>query len=251
MAEDKLRLDKLVQSRHPELSRSTIVNLIKQGLVSVDGQVLGRPGALVHPACELIVDLRLSKYVSRAGFKLEYALKHFEVKVNNLIALDAGISTGGFTDCLLQHGVARVYGVDVGHGQTSPKILTDSRVVIFEKINLRTFSSLPELVDLVTLDLSFISVLKVIKNVSQLMKPEAMLLVLVKPQFELEQTLIGSGGIVRKAELRELAIKKVVSGVTAEYFTCMGVYELPILGGDGNQEFMAYFLKQKKGKDAN
>ena len=161
----KMRLDALVQQKHPQLSKTFIQSLIMQGKVKVGGFAVTKAGTSVYSDELLEIDLEQPKYVSRAGFKLEKALQYFSIDVHDLVALDAGLSTGGFTDCLLQHGIKKVYGVDVGYGQAHEKIRQNSKVVVLEKTNLRHLNSLPELVDLVTLDLSFISVVKVMPAV--------------------------------------------------------------------------------------
>ena len=183
------------------------------------------------------------KFVSRAGYKLEKALEFFNVPVQDCVVLDAGLSTGGFADCLLQHGAKKIYGIDVGYGQAHEKIRRDPRVVVMEKTNLRYLDSLPELVDLVTLDLSFISVLKVIPAIKKLMKPEGNLIVLIKPQFEARREQVGKGGIVKDPAVHEQVIRDIVQGITQEGFSYIGVTDSPITGTDGNKEFLAYFKR--------
>lgn len=238
----KLRLDQLILSQHPELSRTFIQSVIMQGKVFVDGQKVDKPGMQVAQDAVLVLDLQEPKFVSRAGFKLEKALDHFAIDVTNAVAMDAGLSTGGFTDCLLQRGAQKVYGIDVGYGQVHEKIRNDARVIIMERINLRNVQELPELVDIVTLDLSFISVLKVIEVVKRLLKPAGKLVVLIKPQFESERDQIPRGGIIRDAAVQMQAIAKVTEGIQAQGFNYLGYVESPITGADGNKEFLAYFV---------
>lgn len=214
-----------------------------QGKVSVDGVVVTKGGVSVDESARIVVDESAERYVSRAGYKLEHALTHFAIDVHGLVALDAGISTGGFTDCLLQHGVTRVYGVDVGYGQVHEKIRTDKRVQVIERTNLRYLTTLPELVDVVTLDLSFISVLKVLPAVTKLMKPSAQLIVLIKPQFEAERADVERGGLITDPEVHKRVIDGVVAGITALGFIFKGVSPSPILGATGNQEFLAHFIR--------
>jgi 23S rRNA (cytidine1920-2'-O)/16S rRNA (cytidine1409-2'-O)-methyltransferase len=240
----KKRLDQIIGERHPELSRTIIQSLITQGKVTVEGTVVTKAGQQYADTVKITVDAQLPKYVSRAGFKLEKALDYFNIDVKDKVALDAGLSTGGFTDCLLQRGIARVYGVDVGYGQVHEKIRNDARVVVMEKTNLRNLDTLPELVDIVTLDLSFISVLKVIDVVRRLMKDKAGLVVLIKPQFEAGKHQVGKGGIVRDAAVHEQVVKDVVAGIESHGFTSMGTTDSPIEGSAGNKEFLAYFLKK-------
>jgi 23S rRNA (cytidine1920-2'-O)/16S rRNA (cytidine1409-2'-O)-methyltransferase len=214
-----------------------------QGKISVDGKVNTKPGTMITVDAVLSYDLQEPKYVSRAGFKLEKALEHFAIDVTNAIAMDAGISTGGFTDCLLQHGAKKVYGIDVGYGQVHEKIRNDPRVILMERTNLRELKNLPEPVDIVTLDLSFISVLKVMDAVDAILKPRGKLIVLIKPQFEARKEEVGRGGIIKDPKIHQEVIKRVTTGVESHGYQCHGVIESPIFGATGNKEFLAYFSK--------
>lgn len=216
-----------------------------QGQVRVDGTVVTKPGTQVAEDAVIELAHEEPRYVSRAGFKLERALDYFKIDVHGLTVLDAGLSTGGFTDCLLQHGAAKVYGVDVGYGQVHEKIRHDPRVVVMERTNLRTLAGLPEPVDLVTLDLSFISVLKVIPSVVNMLKPDGRLIVLIKPQFEAGRHDVQRGGIVKDPAVHERVIKDITAGIQAYGFECHGVIDSPIAGAQGNKEFLAYFTKKQ------
>ena len=242
----KVRLDLLVQTKLPGVSRTYVFNLIKHGCVRVDGLVSTKPGQQFLPDVQISCETSAPKYVSRAGLKLEHALIQFKIDVVGKIVLDAGLSTGGFTDCLLQHGASKVYGVDVGTNQAHPKIRADARVHVLEQTNLRYLENLPELVDLVTLDLSFISLLKVICNISKFLKPAGLLIILIKPQFEVGPDYIGAGGIVKDLKVRDLAVKNVITGVEQAGFIFQGLIDSPILGGDGNCEYLAYFIQIAK-----
>ena len=212
-----------------------------QGKVKVEGRVVTKPGASVLTDALIECDEDRPKYVSRAGFKLEKALSEFKIDVKDKVILDAGISTGGFTDCLLQNGAKKIYGIDVGYGQVHEKIAYDSRVVVMERTNLRELKELPELVDLVTLDLSFISVLKIIGTVKNLMKPNAQLVILIKPQFEAEKEQVGRGGIIKDAAVHDEVIGKIKIGLEQHGFECLGVISSPIEGSSGNKEFLGFF----------
>lgn len=240
---DKKRLDLVVIEKMPQLSRRQVQSLIMQGRVTVDGQRITKPGHPVAPESVIVAHEEMPRYVSRAGFKLEKALEHFTINVSDLVALDAGISTGGFTDCLLQHGVRKIYGIDVGYGQVHEKIRSDTRVTILERTNLRTLRDVGELVDLITLDLSFISVLKVMEAVKALLKPNGQLIVLIKPQFEAGRHQVPRGGIIKDSAVHKTVVEHVVEGIKEHGFSCIGVIESPILGVDGNKEFLAYFKK--------
>lgn len=248
MKSAKQRLDILVHQQHPSSSRQQIQSWIMQGLVKVDGVIITKAGQLVTADSVITIDVQDPKYVSRAGFKLEKGLTAFNLDVRGLVALDAGLSTGGFTDCLLQHGVAKVYGIDVGYGQVHEKIRHDPRVVVMERTNLREVRDVGQLVDLVTLDLSFISVLKVMEAVCSVLMPQGKLLVLIKPQFEAGKREVGRGGIVKDPAVHERVIADVVQGVEQHGFTCKGVIESPIQGTMGNKEFVAYFERKAESR---
>jgi 23S rRNA (cytidine1920-2'-O)/16S rRNA (cytidine1409-2'-O)-methyltransferase len=243
----KQRLDSLVQAQHPNLTRNQIQSFILQGKVKVEGVVISKPGTSVRPDSLIELAILEPKYVSRAGFKLEAALQKFGIDVTGLVVMDAGISTGGFTDCLLQHGAQRVYGVDVGVGLVHEKVAQDSRVVLLEKTNLRLLNRLPEPIDLATLDLSFISLLKVMPAVKGLLKPEARILSLIKPQFEADRQDIHRGGLVISPEVHQKVIEKIRLGMAECGYQMVDVMESPVKGAaSGNTEFLAYFVPVAK-----
>lgn len=244
MAEKKKRLDQLIGERMPQYSRQQIQSWIMQGKVYVEGVPVIKPGTMVADDVSVNVEVYEQKYVSRAGFKLEKALDFFNIDVTGLIVLDAGLSTGGFTDCLLQRGAKKVYGVDVGYGQVHEKIRNDPRVVVLERTNLRHVGNLGELVDLVTLDLSFISVLKIMDAVDGLIKTNGMMIVLIKPQFEAGKHNVSRGGIVRNPAVHHAVIDAVTAGIVMHGYECVGVIESPIEGTTGNKEFLAYFVRK-------
>lgn len=239
----KKRLDHLVHEQFPQYSRRQIQSWIMQGKVTVDDRVVTKSGTQVLPDAVLVLNVEEPKFVGRAGFKLEKALDYFKVDVSGLVVLDAGLSTGGFTDCLLQRGVKKVYGVDVGYGQVHEKIRMDERVEVLERTNLRKVRDVGERVDLVTLDLSFISILKVMDAVVAVLKDDGQLIALIKPQFEAEKKDVGRGGIIKDPKIHEEVIKKVVAGIEQYGFICIGWTESPIFGASGNKEFLAYFKR--------
>ena len=239
----KERLDKIVQQQHEHLTRNQVQGFIMQGKVKVNGVVVTKVGTPVAADALIEVDATVPKYVCRAGFKLEGALDAFKPDLKDKVVLDAGLSTGGFTDCLLQYGAKKVYGVDVGYGQVHEKIRKDSRVEVLERTNLRYLKSLAEKVDAVTLDLSFISVLKVMDAVLNVLKPDGFLIVLIKPQFEASRDDVGRGGIVKEEEVHEEVIKTVTQGIIARGFELRGLITSPLTGMDGNKEFLAYFQR--------
>lgn len=242
----KKRLDVAVQELYPQLTRNQIQSFIMQGFVKVNDAVVTKSGAQVKPDDVIVVSHEQPKYVCRAGWKLEKALDVFSIDPAEKVILDAGLSTGGFTDCLLQRGASKVFGVDVGHGQVHEKISQDPRVQVMERTNLRHLESVGELVDLVTLDLSFISVLKVMPAVSNLIKPGGELVVLIKPQFEAERHEVSRGGIVKEEAIHKRVVAAVIDGIVSFGFIHQGTTESPIEGTMGNKEFLAYFLKAHK-----
>jgi 23S rRNA (cytidine1920-2'-O)/16S rRNA (cytidine1409-2'-O)-methyltransferase len=242
----KIRLDQLLLERYPEYSRRQIQSWIMQRKIIFDGKVLDKPGMQVNQDLDISLDIEVPKYVSRAGFKLEKALDHFGVTVEGLTVVDAGLSTGGFTDCLLQRGAQKVIGIDVGYGQVHEKIAQDSRVAVVERTNLRhiTLETTGQLVDMVTLDLSFISILKVMGAINQVLKPGGKLITLIKPQFEAEREQVGRGGIIKDEAVHQEVIQKVVQGIEGYGYEFCGVTDSPIFGAQGNKEFLALFIKR-------
>jgi len=233
-----------VHELFPEYDEKHIHSWIMQGKVFVDGEKIIKPGEQVTDDAKITHSIEEQKFVSRAGLKLEKALDHFKIDVKDLVVMDAGISTGGFTDCLFQRGAQKVYGVDVGYGDVHEKIRTDERLVLLEKTNLRILESVGELVDVVTLDLSFISVISVMPTVCKILKKNGKLIVLIKPQFEASRDEIGAGGIVRDDNIRHAIVNVVVKGITQYNFECEGVIDSPITGTKGNKEFLAYFIRK-------
>lgn len=240
---EKKRLDQLIHEREPHYSRAQIQSWIMQGKVSIEGKIITKPGTIVAVDSNFTYDFKEPKYVSRAGFKLEKALEHFTIDVHGYVVMDAGLSTGGFTDCLLQNGAQKVFGIDVGYGQVHEKIRNDPRVEVMERTNLREVRDLGQLVDLVTLDLSFISVLKVMDAVNAVLKPQGKLIVLIKPQFEARKEEVGKGGIIKDPKIHEKVIAHVTAGIQGHGYSLIGVIESPIEGSTGNKEFLGYFVR--------
>lgn len=239
----KIRLDALLAQQYPQFTRAQIQSFIMQGRAYVEGKVVTKAGTQVPASSKVALHVEEQRFVCRAGYKLDHALSYFNIDVTGLIVLDAGLSTGGFTDCLLQRGAKRVYGVDVGYGQVHEKIRADARVIVLERTNLRYLKKLDEKVDLITLDLSFISVLKVMDAVCQLLNSSGKLVVLIKPQFEAEKGEVPHGGIIKDPKKHDEIVSKVASGIENFGFECQGITESPILGGSGNKEFLAYFKR--------
>ncbi|XP_057977032.1 uncharacterized protein LOC131164088 [Malania oleifera] len=239
----KRRLDEICLERFQQYSRTFIQSWILQGKVFVDGKVVNKAGTPVSDKAIVQIMAEIPKYVCRAGYKLEAAIEQLGIEIAGKVVLDAGLSTGGFTDCLLQYGASFVYGVDVGYGQVADKIRHDERVCVTERTNLRYLSELPQKVDLVTLDLSFISILLVMPAVVNVMKEEAMLVTLVKPQFEAHRSQVGSGGIVRDPMVHREVLERIIKGVEDFGFHTKGWIESPLKGAEGNVEFLVCFTR--------
>jgi len=236
----KSRLDRLLVERGLADSRQKAQALIMAGGVRVDGRPAEKPGQTVASECRIEV-LERPPYVSRGGVKLQAALDHFTIRVAGRVCLDVGASTGGFTDCMLQRGAARVHAVDVGSGQLDWKLRTDPRVILHENLNARYLrpQDIGEPVDLAVCDVSFISVTLVLPAIVPLLQIEGELVILIKPQFESGKGKVGKGGIVREPELHQAACRRVDQAVRSLGFET-GIIESPILGAEGNREFLLY-----------
>lgn len=236
----KIRLDRLLILRGLAAGREQARSLITAGDVLVNGFPVSKAGALVPAAASISLKALPQPYVSRGGLKLAAALDHFHLNVTGLVALDVGISTGGFTDCLLQRGVRQVYGVDVGYGQLAWQLRQDPRVILLERTNIRHLptEAIPEKVDLAVVDVSFISLKLVLPRLLLFLKPGARLLALIKPQFEVGKGKVGKGGVVREEDLRQQVLTEMHSFAQSLGLTVHGVLPSPILGPKGNQEYL-------------
>lgn len=236
----KLRVDQLLVERGLAESREKAQALIIAGDVMIDGQRADKPGRSVPADChvELLAGL---PYVSRGGVKLAAALDHFAVDVTGLVCLDVGSSTGGFTDCLLQRGAARVWAIDVGRGQLDWRLRNDPRVEVREDVNARflTAEDIPERFDLAVCDASFISTTLLLPAIAPLLRERGEMIVLVKPQFESARGEVGKGGIVRDPALHQAACDRVRACAEKLGFRT-SIIESPILGAEGNREFLLY-----------
>jgi 23S rRNA (cytidine1920-2'-O)/16S rRNA (cytidine1409-2'-O)-methyltransferase len=242
----RIRLDLALVQRGLCPSREQAKRLIMAGEVMLGDEVMSKPGWLVRDDALLKVKTP-PRFVSRGGLKLEGALEHFGIAVTGLTAMDVGASTGGFTDCLLQRGAVKVYAFDVGTNQMVWKLRSDPRVICRENFNVRHLQpeDVPELVDLIVGDVSFISLTLVLPGALSVLKPGGQSLVLVKPQFELSRDEVGKGGIVRESELHEKACMRIRSFVEGRpELEWRGLTESSIQGTDGNREFLAWFKKR-------
>jgi len=241
----KKRLDSLIVERNFAPSREKAQALILAGKVRVEGQNAVKPGQLI--AADARIDVEASaKYVSRAGAKLEAALTHFHVPVDRKVCMDVGTSTGGFTDCLIQSGAARVHAVDTGAGQIAWSLRSDPRVVLHERCNARylVFGDIGEQVDVIACDVSFISVTLLIPALVPFLRPEGDWIILVKPQFEAGRESVGKGGIVRDPSAHQFACDKVAGALRNLNFA-VSLTDSPILGAEGNREFLLHATKRR------
>jgi 23S rRNA (cytidine1920-2'-O)/16S rRNA (cytidine1409-2'-O)-methyltransferase len=236
----KRRIDQLLVDRALAESRERAQALIIAGYVRVNGRKIDKPGLSVPDDSAVEITERL-RYVSRGGLKLEAAIRDFPVEVTGRVCLDIGASTGGFTDCLLQHGAARVYAFDVGAGQLDWKLRNDDRVVVRENVNARylTPADLPEPVDLIVCDVSFISVTLILPVLPPLLRSPGALVILIKPQFEVGRSQVGKGGIVRDPALHAQVCQRIEAAASVLGFRT-ALMESPILGAEGNREFLLY-----------
>lgn len=241
----KIRLDQLVFDLGLAESRERAKTTVMSGLVFVNGQRADKPGMQVAPDVKVEVKGTALPYVSRGGLKLEKALKVFPMDVKNKVCIDCGASTGGFTDVLLKNGAAKVYSVDVGYGQLAWSLRNDERVVNMERTNIRYISSeeIPEPLDICVMDLSFISVKLVLPAVCALLKDDAELVCLIKPQFEAGKEEVGKKGVVRDKAVHLSVIESVLTFAPTVGMTVMGLDFSPIKGPEGNREYLCYMKK--------
>ena len=245
----KVRLDQLVYELGFTDSRERAKTTVMSGLVFVNGQRADKPGMPVAHDAKIEVHGDALPFVSRGGFKLDKALKVFPVDPSGKVCIDCGASTGGFTDVLLQHGAAKVYAVDVGYGQLAWKLRNDERVINLERTNLRyvTSEQIPELMDLAVMDVSFISIKLVLPAVKALLKPDADLICLIKPQFEAGREEVGKKGVVRDRAVHEHVIHSILDFAQEIGLTVMGLDFSPIKGPEGNIEYICH-MKNRIGE---
>lgn len=239
----KERLDKIIKQRCLIRSRSRAQRMIEAGRVKVDGQILTRPGHPIDPEAEIEI-LAFEQYVSRGGEKLEAALEQFRIDPKGRICLDIGASTGGFTDCLLQHGAAKVYAVDVGHDQLHPNLRRDDRVVVREGLNARYLEpqDIGELVDLAVIDVSFISLKLIFLPLAEILATGGEIIALVKPQFEVGKEKLPSDGVVKKEADRQAVLADLRAFIETDTpWSLAGEMPSPIQGEKGNLEHLFHF----------
>lgn len=250
MAEKKERLDVLIVELGLVQSRERAKTSIMAGKVFVDGHRIDKCGEKVCKSANIELKGEELPYVSRGGFKLEKAIKSFNINLNNKICMDIGASTGGFTDCMLKNGAQKVFAIDVGYGQFAWKLRVDPRVVCLERTNVRylTVEKVKELSDFASIDVSFISLTKVIPSVLNLLNDKGEIMALIKPQFEAGRDKVGKKGVVREASTHIEVITKIVDYAKENNMTILNLDYSPIKGPEGNREYLIYL---KKGDQSN
>ncbi len=241
----KIRIDKLLVEREIAATIKEAQAILMSGNVLVNGILVDKAGTLVERNSTIYLKNEKPLYVSRGGIKLAYAIEKFDCDVAGMICLDVGASTGGFTDCLLQKGAARVYAVDVGYGQLAQKLSSDPRVIVIDRQNIRFLKDeqVPELIDLAVIDVSFISLKLVFPAVNRFLKKGAIVIALVKPQFEVEREFVERGGVVTDPRIRELAVENIINTGKKMGWKFRNVVESPIQGPAGNREYLTFFEK--------
>jgi 23S rRNA (cytidine1920-2'-O)/16S rRNA (cytidine1409-2'-O)-methyltransferase len=241
----KLRLDKIIVDKGIAPSRERAQALIMEGRVFVGGISVTKAGTMVDEGVAIELKGEDIPYVSRGGLKLEAVIRHFNIALKDKVAMDVGSSTGGFTDCMLQNGIKRIYCIDVGYGQLAWKLRQDPRVVLIERTNIRYLEreKIPEEIDIATIDVSFISLIKVVPNVLEFLKENGEIIALIKPQFEVGKGEVGKGGIVKDEAKRLKAVDRVRENLEALGLQTIGVMQSPIPGQKGNIEYLIYMKR--------
>ena len=247
MAGKKERLDVLLVEKNIISSREKAKACIMEGKVYVDGQKVDKAGEKVNSDANIEYREDTLKYVSRGGLKLEKAMNEYDISLENKVCMDIGASTGGFTDCMLQNGACKVFSVDVGYGQFAWKLRTDERVVCMERTNIRyvTPDDIGELLDFASIDVSFISLKKIMPATLNLLKESGEVVALIKPQFEAGREKVGKKGVVREKETHKEVVYGIVDYLLEQDLNVLGVNYSPIKGPEGNREYLVYFTKDK------
>lgn len=241
----KKRLDVLLVEKGLAASREKAKAIIMSGIVFVDGQREDKAGSVFDEEKEIIIKGKTLKYVSRGGLKLEKAMKNFDISLEGKVCMDVGASTGGFTDCMLQNGAVKVYSVDVGHGQLDWKLRNDERVVCMERTNMRyvTREDIEEPAAFVSIDVSFISLTKILPAVYQVLEDDGQVVALIKPQFEAGREKVGKKGVVRDRKVHKEVIEKICEFASTHGFRLLHLDYSPIKGPEGNIEYLIHLRK--------
>lgn len=252
MAEKKERLDLILVEKGIITSREKAKACIMEGKVYVDGQKVDKAGEKVSLSANIEYRGETLKYVSRGGLKLEKAMNTYNISLENKVCMDIGASTGGFTDCMLQNGAAKVFSVDVGYGQFAWKLRTDERVVCMERTNIRyvTLEDIGEALDFASIDVSFISLKKIMPAALNLLKENGEVVALIKPQFEAGREKVGKKGVVREIGTHKEVVHNIIDFLIEQNLNILGVGYSPIKGPEGNREYLVYFTKDTN-KESN
>lgn len=237
-----MRLDITLFEKGLAKSRTAAKEMISSGGVYVDGKEITKASFAVDDNAQIEVKCAVSRFVGRGGYKLLGAIECFKTDVSGFVCADLGASTGGFCDCLLQHGAKKVYAIDVGENQLDQKLRNDNRLVNIEKTNIRSIeeNTLPEKTDFVTADLSFISITFAVEPIKKILKPDGCGVLLIKPQFEAGKQGVGKNGLVKDKKIHEKVLEKVTLAFANSGFSILGLEPSPIRGGDGNTEYLLY-----------
>ncbi len=237
--EKRLRLDLLLVDRGLAETRQKAIGIILSGNVLVDGKLTDKAGTLCSESAEINIKYKMP-YVSRGGIKLEEAIRHFQLNLDGMTAMDIGASTGGFTDCLLQNGVRKVYAVDVGYGQLHWKLRADPRIINLENTHILRldWTAIKDIIEIVTIDVSFISLTNILSSLWEHLSPSSLIIALVKPQFEVGKGEVGKGGVVRDAEKIAGAVNKIIQFSVGLGLIIRGSIPSPVLGQKGNREYL-------------
>ena len=238
----QVRLDQEIVDRGIAGTRSFAKALVMAGDVLINGVAASRPAANVQPTDVITLKTR-PRFVSRGGEKLAHALQTFDIDVTGMVAADFGASTGGFTDCLLQNGAIRSYAIDVGYGVLDQRIRDDERVVVMERLNVRYLESLPEPVDIVVIDVSFIGLEKIYPAVTNVLRPGGICIPLIKPQFEAGKSDVGKGGVVRDTKVHRRVLTEAAGFAEAAGYSMLGLTASSLVGPAGNVEFLAHLVR--------
>jgi 23S rRNA (cytidine1920-2'-O)/16S rRNA (cytidine1409-2'-O)-methyltransferase len=240
------RLDVLIVNKNLVKSRSVALDLIKKGLVRINGKISTKPAKDYEDRPDLKIEIiEQPKYVGRGGLKLEEALLEFKIIPVDLICLDVGSSTGGFTDCLLQNGAKKVYAIDVGTGQFDLELAKDPKITLLEQTDIRNIKNLPEKIDLAVIDVSFISLELILEPVKNLLKAGGKIIALIKPQFETKKEAKNKSGIVKTDEIREQVLENIKNYCQKINLKVLAITDSPILGGSGNKEYLILLEKSR------
>ena len=249
---DLIRADILIVQQGKAESRSQAADLIRRGVVTYNGRPVSKAGTLIPKSANVVIREEGNRFVSRGGHKLSGALDEFQIDPGGFVVMDVGASTGGFTDCLIRRGAEKVYAIDTGYGQLHWKLRNHPRVVVLERLNIRYID--PEVIsdpiDMITMDVSFISVQLIIPVIVSFLKPGGILLPMIKPQFEAGKEFVGSGGVIRNRSVHQMVLEEFAAFASGNGWSVRGIVNSKLLGPKGNREFFFFLKKGRRTEDA-